>query len=57
MKWRIWTIALLTLLIQGFFSILGFLVGLVVVGLVLGYRRAWEINSVSLPKQFEEDED
>lgn len=54
---RVWIIALLTLIIQGAFAFLGFLIGLAVVGLYFGYTRAWEVTRVSLPKHVEEDED
>jgi hypothetical protein len=54
---RVWIIALLTLVIQGTFALVGFLVGLVVVGLVLGYRRAWEIATpVVAPRVVDEDD-
>lgn len=52
---RVWLIALLTLLIQGVFSLIGFVVGLACAGLYLGYTRAWEIT---MPRQAPlEDED
>lgn len=54
---RVWLIALLTLLIQGAFAVVGFLVGVAVVGFQLGYARAWAISVPQPTQPIHEDED
>ena len=52
-----WLRAAVLLGVEWVCTFVGLLIGHVVVGFVLGYRRAWEINRVPLPRAFEEDED
>lgn len=54
---RVWLIAIVSLLIQGLFSLIGFLVGLAVVGLYLGYTRAWAICAPPVVQPHFVDED
>ena len=53
----IWLLAFLSLAVSGTGWLIGMIVGLFVVGVVTGYRRAWDISAVSLPNQIGADDE